>query len=297
MSNPVARSTSDHADGSVSWSRLLESLAKIPKIALVSVIGPVVLLVAGYLLWVNYGAQHLNKSLYGVHAENIILTPQPAWIKSPVLTEVFEGSDLGRLSTLDRQMSAAVWNAFRAHPWIRKVFRVQKLAGAQVRIDVEYREPLAMVYCELPNTQGSNSSRQESQLQKPASTLTVQSNQTSDRMISFLPVDVDGVLLPTKDFKPEQVPQFMLIYAQSANPIGLVGGEYGDARIKEALLLCRLLKDVREKMGIEKVYVYPDPASEGPSNWTLELRTKLGTSSGIRISGRTRFSSQASQTR
>ncbi len=270
MNNPASRSTNDPAKGSPRWQRALESLARIPKIAFISVLGPFVLLVVGYLLWVNYGAKHLNTSLYGVLAENMIVTPQPAWIQSPVLTEVFQDSDLGRLSTLDRQMSSAVYNAFRKHPWIRKVFRVQKLAGAQVQVDVEYREPLAMVYCEVPNEVDSQERPNATKLQKPVSTPI----QKGDRTIAFLPVDVDGVLLPTKDFTREQVPQFMLIYAQSAAPLGMVGGEYGDARVKEALLLCRLLKDDREKMGIERVYVYPDPASEGPSRWTLEITTR-----------------------
>jgi hypothetical protein len=268
MNTPASRSTNDPAKGPSRLELAIESLAKIPKVALVSVFGPFLLLVAGYLLWVNYGAKHLNTSLYGVLAENIIVTPQPAWIPTPILPEVFQQSDLGRLSTLDRQMSAAVYNAFRLHPWIRRVFRVQPLAGAQVQVDVEYREPLAMVYCETSIKIESNKSRDGNRLPKPVST------PIQDRAISFLPVDADAVLLPTKDFRPEQVPQYMLIYAQSAEPSGLIGSEYGDSRIKEALLLCKLLKDVRETMGIERVYVYSDPASEGPSRWTLEITTK-----------------------
>ncbi len=270
MNTPASRSTNDPAKGLSRVDRAIESLAKIPKVAIMSVIGPFFLLVAGYLLWINYGAKHLNKSLYGVLAENIIVTPQPAWIPSPILPEIFQQSDLGRLSTLDRQMSSAVYNAFRLHPWIRRVFRVQPLAGAQVQVDVEYREPLAMVYCEVPSEVDGQDRQNSPELQKPVST----GIQTGGRTMKFLPVDVDGVLLPTKDFKPEQVPQFMLIYAQSAIPLGLEGSEYGDIRIKEALLLCRLLKSHREKLGIERVYVYPDPGSEGPSRWNLELTTR-----------------------
>ncbi len=274
MANPAPRSNNDRSTGASRGQNVLEALAKIPKVTLLSTIGPAVLLVFGYLLWVNYGAKHLNTSLYGLHVENISLTPQPDWIRAPVLEEVFQGSDLSRLSVLDHHMSSAIYDAFRAHPWIRKVFRVNKLGGGQVRVLVEYREPLAMVYCERPKSKVDNASGGTAQRrEKPISTSSSPQGANDQRNISFLPVDVDGVLLPTKDFQPDQVPKFMLIYAQSAVPLGMIGSEYGDGRIKEALLLCRLIKDVREKMGIERVYVYPDPTSQGPSKWTLDLTT------------------------
>lgn len=275
MANPAPRSKDDRGSGNLRVNYWIETLAKIPKVAFISIMGPAFLLVVGYVLWVNYGAKHLNKSLYGLHIENISLTPQPTWIQSSVLTEVFQGSELGRLSVIDRQMTPALYNAFRTHPWIRQVFRAYKLTGAQVRVDVEYREPLAMVYCEISNQEDkSHSVKGQSLNGKPVSASGVVQNSNSGRRISFLPVDADAVLLPTQDFKPDQVPQFILIYAQDATPIGMIGSEYGDVRIKEALRLCRLLKDVREKFGIERIYVYPDQSSQGPSRWSLEITTK-----------------------
>lgn len=273
MPSLTSRSNGDRGSGGARWQRIIGTLSGLPKIALISTLGPALLLVAGYLLWRNYGAAHLNTMLYGVQSQNIVLTPQPVWIRSNVLDEVCEGSNLERLSTLDRQMSAVFYNAFRSHPWIRRVIHVGKAAGGIVRVNVEYREPLAMVYCELPSPPDSLSAATASN-EWTVKTSTPSKAPTNNQKISFLPVDAEGVLLPTQDFQPEQVRQFMLIYAQGAVPIGMIGSEYGDARIKEALLLCRLVKDVREKLGLERVYVYADPSGQGPSQWTLELTTR-----------------------
>jgi hypothetical protein len=146
MAEAEAKLSSEREVASRSWRTLWELLGKIPRVGLLSILGPSVLLIAGYWLWISYGAKHLDRTRYGLRQENILLTAQPPWIRSPVLEEVYRGSDLGRLNVLDRQMSPTVSTAFQMHPWIRKVFRVQKLAGEQVEVLVEYREPLAMVF-------------------------------------------------------------------------------------------------------------------------------------------------------
>lgn len=274
MVNPAPRSNNDRSSGAIRGQAVLAALSTIPKISLISVVGPAVLLVLGYLLWINYGAKHLNTSLYGLRAENITLTPQPDWIQSSILDEVYQESDLSRLSVLDHNMSSALYDAFRIHPWVRKVFNVKKLSGMQVRVLVEYREPLAMVYCEPLKSGTEQGPSGKGSTEKPVSTVKHNPANQEQTSVKFLPVDADGVLLPTKDFQSDHILKFMLIYAQSAVPIGNVGSEYGDARIKEALLLCRILKNDRERLGIERVYVYPDANSQGPSRWTLELTTR-----------------------
>lgn len=252
------------------WNSFFHSLEKIPRKALLSVLGPVLLVCIGYVAWQRYGAAHLNLAYYGLTADSLIVTDRPAWIRSDVTQDVFKGGSLGRLSLLDRQMSATVYNAFRAHPWVRKVFRVQKESG-QVRIDLEYREPIAMVYYESktpilqpsvqPTTLGGLPEKQNV-LEKPTH--------------SYLPVDSESVLLPTQDFQPDEVRKYMLIYAKDATPTGLVGAEYGDTRIKEALLLCKLVKSVRDDLLLERVYIYPDASRSVPTKWLLEITTSSG---------------------
>jgi len=246
------------------------------------VIGPLVLLIGGYFAWIQYGAPNLDRAVYGLKAENLIVTSKPAWIDANVTQEVFQGADLGRLSVLDREMSATVFNAFRTHPWIRKVFRVQKISGCQVEINVEYREPLAMIYWEMPNglqpqnassTVMTGGSPDGDTRNEPAQGI----GQPSEKSASFVPVDLDGVLLPWRDFGSDEVLRYWLIYAKNASTSGRVGADYGDVRVKAALRLCLLLKEHREKLGLERIYVYPSANPDNSptgSKWILEVTTR-----------------------
>jgi hypothetical protein len=263
---------------SAQWQSFVATLSRIPRVGLISIVGPFVLLVAGYCLWITYGAKHLDQAKYGLKQDDFVLTAQPHWIKSNVLEEIFVGSNLGRLSTLDHQMSATVYNAFRVHPWIRQVFKVQKYSG-NVQVLVEYREPLAMVYDESSANSRPAISKSPSDRTAQPGALTSTTPSTPERRpaINFFPVDVDSVMLPTQDFSSDQIPNYFLIYAKGAVPLGKkFGDEYGDARVKEALKLCRLLRDDRESLGLEKVYSYPEVNGGVGPHCTLEITTKTG---------------------
>jgi hypothetical protein len=256
------------------------TLAKVPRVALISVVGPLMLLVLSYVLWITYGAKHLDRTQYGLREENLLLTPPPAWIRSDVRKEVFTGSRLDRLNTLDNQMGSVVFDAFRKHPWIRKVFNVGKLSGRDIKVLVEYREPLAMIYEQALGQSTPQSRSVENGGSKTPSTELVSgktSNPSAKPSPHFFPVDVDGVLLPTKDFLPEQIPNYFLVYSQGSLLQGKkFGADYGDVRVKEALLLCRVLKTDREPLGLERIYVYPDE-TEGPmAHCRLEITTRSG---------------------
>lgn len=255
-----ARNNENNRLGIDSVARFLQGISRT---VWLSIFGPTLLLVFGYLAWIQYGATHLNVALYGVAEENIVVTSPPAWIRTDVKKEVFTGSRLDRLSVLDKQMSASVYNAFRVHPWIRKVFRVQKMSGGQVRVDLEYREPIAMVYYE-PSLSAS------------VSTFPTSNNPHvlgEGTSAEFLPVDVEGYLLPTKDFSSEDVTKYIRIYARNVSEAGLVGSEYGNPQIREALLLARLVKNLREPLGIDSIYVYPGGQSLGNTRSILEITT------------------------
>jgi len=266
-------------------SGLLSNLSQIPRTFWFSVVGPLVLLIGGYFAWIQYGAPNLDQAIYGLKSENLIVTPKPVWIKSDVAAEVFQGADLGRLSVLDRQMSASVFNAFRTHPWIRKVFRVQKISGCQVEVNVEYRKPLAMIYWESPKgnlnshanlTVKTGGSVDEGGID-PQNNVSNGIGYGADTAASFVPVDIDGVLLPWRDFDSNEVLKYWLIYAKNASTNGKVGADYGDVRVKAALLLCRLLDDHRESLGLERIYVYPSATPDNSprgSQWTLELTSQ-----------------------
>lgn len=228
----------------------------IPKAAILSMVGPMALLLAGYLGWRFYGAKALDTTYYALKQENIHISDKPSWLKSDIVTEVFEQSDLGRMSLLDEQTAAVIAKAFDNHPWVKKTHRVHRMAGGQIMINAEFRQPLAMVHCQAETNASTGSMDQE----------------------SFLPVDADGVLLPTKDFSQDDIPNYLLIYAQNirASHYPRVGMILADPQITEAILLCRFLAPLRAQ-GITKlssIYVYPNTGSN--SRWKLELTTKGG---------------------
>ncbi|MFN9509978.1 MAG: cell division protein FtsQ/DivIB [Planctomycetota bacterium] len=229
----------------------------IPKAAILSMVGPMALLLAGYLGWRFYGAKALDAAYYAVKQENIHISDRPPWLKSDVVAEVFEQNGLGRMSLLDDLTAAVIAKAFDGHPWVKKTHRVHRMAGGQIMINAEFRQPVAMVHCDPDPSSDSGGAGQE----------------------SFLPVDGEGILLPTKDFSQEDIPDYMLIYAQNirASDYPRVGMIMADPQISEAILLCRFLGPLRSH-GLSKlssVYVYPNTGG-GKSRWKLELTTKGG---------------------
>jgi len=237
------------------WKHLWGWIQAIPRAAILSLIGPSILLLVGYLGWRHYGAKALDSTFYALKQENIHLTNSPPWLKTNVVEEVYQGSGLNRMSLLDDQTAAVVARAFDTHPWIRRTYRVQKMAGGQMMVNVEFREPVAMVHCQTDPDETSGMPTSE----------------------SFLPVDGEGVLLPTKDFSQGDIANYILVYAKNirASDHRRVGTPLGDSQIGEAIQLCRLLAPIRNEANILSVYVYP-ARRLGKGKWSLEIATKGG---------------------
>lgn len=232
--------------------RLLGFWQYVPGGTLVFAVIP--LLVLSYFGWFYYGAKHLDHALYSVSPDQISMTPQPPWIQSDVLKEVFSKARLERISLLDPKANASIAQAFEAHAWIRSATRVTKAAGGKVVVDVVYRRPLAMVYCEPAKQDESAAGRV---LKWPG----------------FFPVDADAVMLPVGDFSEAQIWEYFLILADGASPAGDIGMAFGDVRISEALGLCAFLGAERQSLRLERVYVDHDHRSSGASPWVLTLET------------------------
>src|SRR4029079_16323895 len=99
----------------------------------------------------------------------------PAWIRTDIKNEVLrEASFTGPLSLLDGELTIRVASAFATHPWIASVQRVSKHFPSGLDVEVAYRRPVAMVEV----TDGA------------------------------LPVDAEGVVLPTTDFKPGEADRY-----------------------------------------------------------------------------------------
>jgi hypothetical protein len=221
----------------------------IPGGALLFAVTP--LLILGYFAWKNWGAEHLDVALYAVRIENLVTTPQPTWIRnSKVREEVFKNSGLGQLSVLDPQASATIAHAFGSHSWVQRASRVQKLPGGKVTVDIVYRRPIAMVYYD------GNASPNSAKIKN-----------------GFFPVDEEGVVLPLADFDESQVRSYFVVIAEGATPPSEVGMTYSDTRIKQALLLCRLLDSSRAELRLSGISVERDDRLGGPSPWVMHIRT------------------------
>ncbi len=231
------------------WNHVFSWIRSIPRSAVLSMIGPSLLCVFGYFGWLYYGAHNLDMAYYGLKKENIYLTDQPAWLKKTnVLSEVFTGGSLSRLSLMDVKTTETLVRVFGAHPAIRKMHRVEKMAGG-VAITVEYRMPVAMVHTSYQDEAGKTKE-------------------------GWLPVDQEGVLLDVENFSEADVPQYIIILASgtSVTTSGNLGKSFGDPRIEEAAGLCGLLAPLREKCKISQVLVYRS-RRPGRAKWDLEIVT------------------------
>ncbi len=223
------------------WNHLVAGLRSIPRVAVLSMVGPSVLCVVGYFGWLFYGAHNLDMAYYGLKKENVYLTSQPPWIRNTrVLDAVFEQSSLSRLSLLDAKTPGYLASVFDAHPWVRRTTCVQPMAGG-VKIDVEYRKPVAMVACQRNGKWGG-----------------------------FFPIDVDSVLLDSRDFienrdaehrtlEKKDTENYIWIYVlpDGADTNRLQGQTFGDSRIAEAAKLCSFLLEDRERCRISRINIYP----------------------------------------
>lgn len=231
-------------------SKISYVVQHIPGGALLFAVGT--LIVVGYFGWYYYGADHLDQAFYSLRLEKLVVTPQPAWIKSPVVEEVYHNGRLDRISLLDPRATAAVAQAFETHHWVKTTARVSKSVGNRVTVDLIYRRPAAMVSYEVHNSDSD----------------------PNDVKLFFLPIDEEGTVLPGDDFSSADVWNYFMIFAQDARPAGEIGMPYGDVRITEALRLCELLQPQRDAFQLQEVTVQHDSLASGASPWILTISTR-----------------------
>ena len=243
------------------WSHLGNWIRLIPRSAVLSMIGPSLLLLIGYFGWRFYGAKSYDAAFYGLRKENLILTQPPVWLKDSIVEQVFHTSGLENLSLLDSQTPAVLARTIDQHPAVRKTHRVQPVSGGQIFVSVEYRTPVAMVHCEL-----NDEIREVLKLRK------VELNTSGDDL--FVPIDKDGVLLPESNFSQSDVMNYLWIYADELkfDPDWKHGNRFTDPRIIEAARLCNLLAPYRSQVKAERVVVVQAKVG-GKSPYRLAIET------------------------
>jgi hypothetical protein len=243
------------------WNHLGNWIRLIPRSALLSMMGPSLLLLIGYFGWRFYGAKSYDAAFYGLRKENLILTQPPVWLKDSIVEQVFHASGLENLSLLDSQTPAVLARTIDQHPAVRKTHRVQPVSGGQIFVSVEYRTPVAMVHCEL-----NDEIREVLKLRK------VELNTSGDDL--FVPIDKDGVLLPESNFSQSDVMNYLWIYADELkfDPDWTHGNKFTDPRIIEAARLCNLLAPYRSQVKAERVVVVQAKVG-GKSPYRLAIET------------------------
>jgi hypothetical protein len=150
----------------------------------------------GYVVWQQVRGHVLSSTDYQLEPQKIVITPAPAWIRADVKAEVLRDAGFNApLSLLDEELTLHLASAFAAHPWVAHVVRVSKRYPAGLEVTLAYRKPVAMVE--------------------------VQSD-------SALPVDVQGVVLPSGDFDAAEAALYPRIGEIHTTPSGPVGTRWGD---------------------------------------------------------------------
>ncbi len=198
------------------------------------------------VVWRHVRQHVLSSGEYQVDPEKIEITTPPPWIRSNVKAEAVHDASLsGPLSLLDGHLTVRMASAFAAHPWVAHVERVSKRYPSSVEVVLSYRKPVAMV-----EVQGG-----------------------------ALPVDVDGVVLPSADFAPEEAQRYPRIDEIHTAPAGLVGTRWSDPAVVGGVRIAAVLGGDWQRLGLARIV----PGERKPARSGFEYEYVLYTRGGTRI--------------
>ena len=201
-------------------------------------------LVAGVCALWPYVAQKLpsleGRPEYQISFTQIQVSPLP---KHPVpqnlVEQVAEQSGVpSKVSLLSESLTSDIAAAFRRHPWVAKVVRVQKSFPAAVTVELEYRQPVLMA--QVPGGR--------------------------------IPVDINGVLLPTADFSASDTNRFPVVQYTGAKPKIRPGAIWNEPNIVAAARLANLLGEKWKPLKLEAIVIpqLAEPSTD-PKDILLEL--------------------------
>lgn len=202
------------------------------------------------LAWSKFGSKIRRDAEYLIRADSIeITTPTPPWIRTDIRAEVVRDGGLEGMSTLDRQLTVKVAQAFASHSWVQAVKHVSKHPQGRVIVDLEYRRPVAMVEVVENGEAG------------------------------LLPVDGSGVLLSPADFTADDVSDYIRISVPNSRPVGTLGEPWGDTRVHQAACLAAVLQKQWKELALSRIAINSEGVPGGSSNppSSFELRTRKGT--------------------
>jgi hypothetical protein len=204
---------------------------------------------AGHLAWRHYLPAIARHPQFQIRAENVHVTPPPAWIRTDVKAEVLRDSGLaGNLSVIDdyEHLQRRVRDAFAFHPWVAAVGQIKIDLPATLDVELEYRRPVAAV-------------------------------EAVDREeVSYLPVDATGVRLPDDDFSDYERRSLPRISGVTGLPS--VGDRWADERVTSAAALAAKLADVWSQLRLVEIIPSLHAEVHGDTSfYAFEIMTSGGT--------------------
>ena len=179
--------------------------------------------------WSTWGHLVAGSSKYHVTESSLEIPEAPVWISpaTNVKKEVFGDGLLDETSAMDPHAATKIAQAFELNPWVKRVARVTKSAPNRVRVELEYRRPIAVVRV-----------------------------QVSKEFKGWEPIDGEGVVLPEDLFHEDQS-RIALYLGVVADPLPSVPNDVGitwpDDRIQQAGILAAVLENLWKEWGIDDI--------------------------------------------
>lgn len=193
---------------------------------------PLLLLFGSYIAFNRFYAEHFAIKFEGIDPKIVTITEPHDYVRTDLVSEVYELARLDRLSLLDKHATAKLADAFSSHPWVRDVRSVRKLPGGAIDVQLDYREPVVLFH----------------------------STEVGPRYNDqYWALDGEGIMLPTDDMTEDDIPTFIHIEVGEIYPGGDEGTPFGDRRVEHAALLARLLVAIKDKVPVAKITVSGDP--------------------------------------
>ncbi len=196
-----------------------------------------------FVVWRRVGEKVLSSDGYWVTQSNVEITPPPNWVHTDIRAEVFRDASLdGPLSLMDDELSQRIANAFSLHAWVAKVRRVSKHYPARVIVDLVYRRPVCMV-----QVAGG-----------------------------LLPVDEEGVLLPSADFSPIEASRYPRLVVDTV-PLGPAGTRWGDVRVVDGAEIAKVFGKAWHRLELQRIVPTNTSRTGHGEQYSYDLFTHKGT--------------------
>jgi len=188
---------------------------------------------AGVFAWQRFGPDVRQQPDYLLQPEQVTLSGQPEWVKGDIAAEALRDASLDTSLPLDDpELARRLARAFDVHPWVRSVDRVEVTSPAAAHVTITCREPIAMV-----RVAGG-----------------------------LLPVDGEGVVLPSDDFTPEEAARYPVVAGVRSLPQGPAGSAWGDRLVEEAVAVVAVTRPEWQPLELVECRL---ATSSGQRSWEL----------------------------